>query len=51
MVLKDPDEICKLSKGLKYQHELEFLITNDKRNNFLIRKPLIFLLHQIQNND
>ena len=35
MVLKYPDDICKLSKGLKYQQELEFLITNDKRNNFL----------------
>lgn len=35
IVLKYPEEIRKLSKGLKYQQELEYLISNEGRNKFI----------------
>ncbi|MGE5862462.1 MAG: DEAD/DEAH box helicase family protein [Nitrososphaerales archaeon] len=35
LVLKYPEETCKLTKGLKYQDEINFLISNTARNNFI----------------
>lgn len=35
LVLKHPDEICKLIKGKKYPEELEYLIFSQSRNKFI----------------
>jgi superfamily II DNA or RNA helicase len=35
VVLKYPETVTKLTKNLKYQEELEFLISNKERNNFI----------------
>lgn len=35
LVLKYPDEVCKAVKGFSYQDEMEFLISNESRNNFI----------------
>jgi len=35
LVLKHPDEICKLIKGKKYPEELEYLIFCESRNKFI----------------
>jgi superfamily II DNA or RNA helicase len=35
IVLKYPEEITKYTQKLKYQQELEYLISNDKRNKFI----------------
>lgn len=35
IVLKYPEEITKLTQKLKYQEELDFLISNDERNKFI----------------
>lgn len=35
LVLKHDEESCKVCKKLKYQDEIKFLITNQKRNKFI----------------
>lgn len=35
LILKYPDEVCKENKGLTYQNEIDFIISNDKRNKFV----------------
>jgi len=35
IVLKYPDEVCKTMKGVSYQDEMEFLVSNESRNNFI----------------
>ena len=35
MVLKYPEAICKAVSNLTYQEEIQFIISNDKRNNFI----------------
>ena len=35
ILLKYPIEECKLLKGIKYQKEMDYIVTNPKRNNFI----------------
>ena len=35
LVLKYPEEVCKALKGKTYQEEIEFIIGNEQRNNFI----------------
>ena len=35
LVLQYSDEICKALKGANYQEEIDFLVSNEKRNNFI----------------
>ena len=35
LVLKHPDDICKLMKKVKYPEEIEYLIFNEQRNKFI----------------
>jgi superfamily II DNA or RNA helicase len=35
ILLKYPEELCKLTKNLKYQQELEYLISSDARNKLI----------------
>ena len=37
LILKYPEQVCKSVRGLTYQEEIEFIITNEQRNK-LIRK-------------
>ena len=51
LVLKYPDEECKRLKGISYQDEMDFLVTNEARNNFvknltITRKGNTLLLFQ-----
>ena len=44
LVLSYPEEVCKLVKDMKYQDEIDFIVTNTKRNEFI--KNLAFVLHR-----
>lgn len=35
LILKYPDEIRKTVKGIKYQEEIDFIVSNEKRNKFI----------------
>lgn len=35
LILKYPDEVCKNLKGSTYQEEMDFIVRNDARNNFI----------------
>ena len=35
LVLQYSDEVCKAIKGANYQEEIDFLVSNEKRNNFI----------------
>lgn len=35
LLLKYPDELCKELKGVKYQEEIDFLVSNESRNKFI----------------
>ena len=35
LLLKYPDEVCKMSKGYKYQEEIDFIVKYDERNKFI----------------
>lgn len=36
IILKHPKEICQLNKDFDYQQEIDYLVTNESRNNFLV---------------
>jgi superfamily II DNA or RNA helicase len=35
LVLKYPQEVCKTVKGISYQEEIDFLVSNETRNNYI----------------
>ena len=52
LVLKYPEEVCKIQKNATYQDEIKFLIGNERRNNFIknlvtSRKGTTLLLYQM----
>jgi superfamily II DNA or RNA helicase len=40
ILLKHPEQDCKLAKNFKYQEEIDFIVTNPKRNEFICNLAL-----------
>lgn len=41
IILKYPEEFCKLVRGLPYDDEVDVLIKNERRNKFLVGLPMV----------